>query len=87
MKLPYQFIISHKPASEVGKRLKTLGYSEDEIRQARIIRRKYKLKMYIKDYRKKHREDILQMKQKHLQLEKIKTELLNEIAFYKEKIK
>ena len=51
--LPYSFIINHKSAGEITKRLKFLGFSADKISEAKKIRRKHKLSLYGCSYKKR----------------------------------
>ena len=85
--LPIGFITNHQPATEVIKHLKTLGYSEDQIREARQIRRKHKLSSYIKNYRINHSKGIQDLKIQKTILLSERDSLLRDIQFFKQKMR
>ena len=81
--LPYCFIINHRSASEVTKRLKLLGFSSEKIFEAKKLRRKHKLSLYGCNFKKRWGyTDIQQLKKMKLQLIEERKSLLQEIELY-----
>lgn len=86
--LPYSFIINHKSAGEITKRLKFLGFSADKISEAKKIRRKHKLSLYGCSYKKRWgHTDIQELKKLKMQLDEEKKSLLQEIELYENAFK
>ena len=82
--LPYSFIINHKSAVEITKRLKFLGYSAEKISEAKKLRRRHKLSLYGCSFKKRWGyADIQELKKLRIQLNEEKKALSVEIELYK----
>ena len=82
--LPYSFIINHKSAGEITKQLKFLGFSAEKISEAKKLRRRHKLFLYARSFKKKWGSSgIQELKKLKLQLNEEKKALSVEIELYK----